>query len=155
MLLVFDLSGTLVDAQGKLYPDAHSFLKAAKQQGFALALATNLGRGGMRDQLQAAGIEDLFDSLQCAGVHPFKPAPDMLQHAMLETGYGADHTIMIGDSLSDMQTAKSIGVKACAAVWGEGRYENLKPAAPDFVAESFGQLANLLNMETETQSEPR
>lgn len=146
MLLVFDLSGTLIDARGRLYEGAHTFLVNAKAQGFQLAVATNLGRQGMLGHLRDEGIENLFDSLQCAGVHPFKPAPDMLVQAMLETGIDAAHTIMIGDSTGDMQMAKTAGTKACAAVWGDGVRSQLIGYQPDFIAESFSELSKLLDI---------
>lgn len=146
MLLVFDLSGTLIDANGHLYKGARDFLEAAKAQGVQLAVATNLGKQGMLNHLRAEGIEHLFDSLQCASVLPFKPAPDMLHHAMLETGIGAADTVMIGDSAGDMQAAKAAGVKACAAVWGDGVRSQLIGYQPDFIAESFAELSNLLQM---------
>lgn len=154
MLLVFDLSGTLVDGQGNLYPQAANFLKQAKADGHMLAMATNLGKQGMLNHLRDVGIDTLFDSLQCAGVHPFKPAPDMLKQAALETGAEMAETIMIGDSTGDMLMAKAAGAKSCAALWGEGRYELLMPTQPDFIAESFTELSKLLSINTsETQSD--
>ena len=49
-----------------------------------------------------------------------KPAPDALRWLMEQAGRGPNETVLVGDSLVDVQTARAAGAVACVARYGFG-----------------------------------
>ena len=56
------------------------------------------------------GIFDLFVTLQTADRHPSKPHPAMLEAAMAEAGARPADTVMIGDTVYDIEMARAAGM---------------------------------------------
>jgi phosphoglycolate phosphatase len=68
-----------------------------------------------------------------------KPAPDGLLMALDELNAQAEAALMVGDSASDIQAAKSAGIHSCA-IRGMGNVEALLAADADIVVDSIEQL---------------
>lgn len=133
-LVIFDVSGTLEDAAGHLYPGVHALLINLLERGVGLALATNLGRGGVARFLQRHELATTFTCAKCADDAPFKPSPEMVNLILLETGISPTEAIMVGDTTADMQMGHHAGMRVCAACWGEGEELLLVQAHPQYIA---------------------
>lgn len=57
---------------------------------------------------------------------PIKPAPDIVYDILQKTGVGTEHTLYIGDSGVDMQTARNAGVESVGVTWGFRGEEELR-----------------------------
>ena len=57
-----------------------------------------------------------------------KPEPDTVLHVMKEFGSAKCHTLYVGDSDVDVQTARNAGVDCAAVLWGFRSEEHLKNA---------------------------
>jgi phosphoglycolate phosphatase len=113
--------------------------------GWTLGVATGKSDRGLRGCLTMHGIFDLFLTLQTADRHPSKPHPSMLETAMTETGSLPADTVMIGDTVYDVEMAVAAGTRAIGVAWGYHTPEELLAAGAEAVAETPEQLGEMLN----------
>ena len=88
------------------------------------------------------GIADLFDMLIGGNdvIHG-KPSPEPVQKILEARSWQAAETITVGDAPVDIQMGKAAGTQTCAVTYGNGRVGELEAAAPDYVIDSFSELA--------------
>jgi len=70
-----------------------------------------------------------------------KPNPIGVRALMEETEIGADHTIMVGDSSVDVETARNAGIACCGVTYGF-QPETLLNPAPDLKVDRMEELAD-------------
>jgi phosphoglycolate phosphatase len=71
--------------------------------------------------LKAFAIRDLFESVIGGdGPYPRKPDPQGLVAMMAATGALPEHTLLVGDSAIDYQTAGRASVRCCLVSYGFG-----------------------------------
>jgi phosphoglycolate phosphatase-like HAD superfamily hydrolase len=96
-------------------------------------------------ELQELGIANLFGALVgFEDVSTPKPDPEGVLHALEWLGSSPDETVVVGDSLSDILSAKAAGCWSCYALWGVSPDErHIFDAAADIVAEWPSDLLQL------------
>ena len=90
------------------------------------------------------GLTPYFDSIH--GIlpgTPGKPDPAVLVRAMKAVGSTPQTSVMIGDTIYDMQLAQAVGVRAIGVDWGVHSREELESCGVQ-VATSVSKLAQLL-----------
>lgn len=86
-----------------------------------LALLTNKPEASARALMRHAKIETWFDDCVFGdGNLARKPDPAGLLWLMARAGAGPADTLMIGDSVMDLQAARAAGTRACLARYGFG-----------------------------------
>jgi phosphoglycolate phosphatase len=128
-----------------LMPGARAMLDRLETAGVLLAIATGKGRRGLISVLEAHGLANRFVSLQSADDAPGKPDPTMLRQAIGEAGAEVADTVMIGDTVFDLQMAHNAGVKSIAVSWGYHQVEHLKAAGPHAMIDHFDELDTVFN----------
>lgn len=93
-----------------LYRGVKSMLAALKQKGVWLGIATGKGRESLNNALERAGIADYFFATRTPSECACKPAPDMLEALIEMSGTDKENTLMVGDSLCDLEAAQNAGV---------------------------------------------
>jgi phosphoglycolate phosphatase-like HAD superfamily hydrolase len=128
-------------ATARLCGDVPRLLGALQAQGLRLAVATTDDRAPTMATLAAFGLSDHFDVVLCGddGV-PVKPAPHMVLYICERLGVAPARSVVVGDSLFDMQMARSAGARAVGVLTGVTTRVVLTAAA-DVVLESVGDLA--------------
>lgn len=104
------LSTTVPDAC--LFPGAKQCVEDLYQGGMDLAIATNKGPHSLQRVLQESGLDDYFKVTRAAGQAPPKPCPQMIEEIMGVFGVSPSETLMIGDSVADIEMASKAGVDA-------------------------------------------
>jgi phosphoglycolate phosphatase len=137
--------GAAAGAPEPLMPGAREALDRLDEAGVLLAIATGKGRRGLISVLEAHGLRSRFVSLQSADDAPGKPDPTMLRQAIAEAGADAAGTVMIGDTVFDLQMAHNAGVKSIAVSWGYHGAEQLNSARPHAVIDHFDRLDTVMN----------
>src|SRR4051794_26978022 len=126
------------------FPGLTETLDQLAAQGHRFAVCTNkLERLSvlLLQQLDLAGRFAVICGQDTFGVQ--KPNPDMLRRTILAAGGSPERAIMIGDSETDVRTAKSAGVPIVAVDFGYTE----RPVAefePDRVISSFSELPSAL-----------
>lgn len=73
-----------------------------------------------------------------------KPAPDSIFTAVRELGSDLEHTIMVGDSETDIRTAKNAGIPCIGVTWGFRCREVLRSEGADYLIDTPRELLTLI-----------
>ncbi len=125
----------------RLYPGIAEALSALRPR--TLAVLSNKPGPFSRTILEGLGVAARFARIWGAGdVTARKPDPSGLLRLARELGARADETLMIGDSATDVATARAAGVKGIGVAWGLDP-AGLRRARPDRVLERPSELLAL------------
>lgn len=125
----------------RLYPGIREALDALA--GTTLAVLSNKPGDFSRTILEGLGVAVRFARVWGAGDVPSrKPDPGGILRLMDELGVAAADTWMIGDSATDVGTARAAGVRVAGVTWGFHPRE-LRAAGPDRLIHHPGELAVL------------
>ncbi len=125
------------DKELELYSGISELLKKLKEQGHALAVATNAYRGSTIESLSYLEIHSYFDAIACYDdVKKGKPYPDMLHKILDELEYTNENSIFIGDGSRDEMASKSAKIPYIMVDWGFTDHKN--------AVRSVDELENLL-----------
>lgn len=119
-------------------------LDLLRAQGWLLGVATGMSDRGLTHCLASHGLSDCFVTLQTADRHPSKPHPAMLEAAMFEAAVLPEEAVMIGDTVFDIEMARSAGVRGIGVDWGYHEAGELTAAGASFVAGTPEQLGEYL-----------
>lgn len=124
----------------RLFPGALAALDRFRDAGFRLAVCTNKPEGLARLLLDKLSIADRFDAICGRGSFPVhKPDPQMLHLTVAAAGGDPARTVMVGDSRTDIDTARNAGAPVIAVDFG---YTDTPVSAlgPDRVISHFDDL---------------
>jgi phosphoglycolate phosphatase len=94
-----------------------------------LALLTNKPEASARALLRHSGLDAWLDDCVFGdGALPRKPDPAGLRWLMARAGTGPAETVMVGDSIMDLEAGRAAGVRVCLARYGFG-FERIPPSA--------------------------
>ncbi|MFB7515233.1 HAD-IA family hydrolase [Streptomyces sp. NPDC056144] len=123
-----------LQAEVPVFPGVRELLHELRARRIPLAVATGKAGDRARSLLSELGLLPLFDivigSDQVA--HP-KPAPDMVLRALSVLGAPPEQTVMVGDAVTDLQSARGAGVVPAAALWAGVDEDVLLAAGPEAV----------------------
>lgn len=89
------------------------------ERGLRLAVCTNKREDMSRKLLTELGLADRFQAICGRDTFPVcKPHPDHLTGAILRSGGSAIRAVMIGDSDTDVQTARAAGIPIIGVTFG-------------------------------------
>jgi phosphoglycolate phosphatase len=128
-----------------LFPGMGDLVRSLHAGGWHLAVATGKSDRGTHSTLSVHALRECFASLQTADRHPSKPHPAMLLAAMAETGADPAQTVMVGDTVYDMEAARSAGVRAIGVGWGYHEAYELLSAGAVAVAQTAAHLEDLIH----------
>lgn len=126
------------------YPGIPQMLEKLKGAGVTMAVLTNKPDAAARPIVEGY-FPGVFEAVQGAlpGV-PTKPDPTALFHLMERIGAGAEHTLFVGDSNVDIQTAKNGGLHSCGVLWGFRTREELLGEGAEHLAAAAEELTGLI-----------
>jgi phosphoglycolate phosphatase len=101
-----------------LFAGVESGLRALREAGHRLGVATGKSRRGLDRVLERTGLTGVFDATRCGEEAASKPAPDMLFELQAALGVDRTRTLMVGDTTHDLQMAQNAGVAGLAVTFG-------------------------------------
>ena len=125
------------------YPGIPELLECLREKGNAIGIVSNKTDDLVRAVLEKYGYSFDFVSGQRPD-YPLKPDPALLLHGISSVGSDKDHTVYVGDSEVDSETAKKAGIPAIIVSYGFRSEEALKAAGIAETAENASQVASLL-----------
>ena len=128
-----------------LYPGVREGLDYMKSQGYRLGCVTNKDAQFTIPLLKGLGIYDEFGIVVSGDTLPVKkPDPQPLLHAAAHFGVGAEDSLMLGDSKSDVTAARNAGFQIVCMSYGYNHGEDIRNYHPDAVIDSMVELKDLL-----------
>jgi phosphoglycolate phosphatase len=125
----------------RLYPGVESALDAIARAGWRQAICTNKMEGSARLLMGKLRVADRFAFI--CGQDTFgvgKPDPKPLLGTIAASGGNRSRAIMVGDSLTDIKTARAAGLPAIAVDFGYSDVP-VNELGPDRVISHFDELA--------------
>lgn len=117
--LFLDHYGARIPGKSAPYPGAVAALERLAGAGFAFAVCTNKYEGHSRRLLTALGMADHFGAICGQDTFLFrKPDPRHLTEAIRLAGGDPGQALMVGDSRTDIDTAKAAGIPVLAVDFG-------------------------------------
>lgn len=112
---------------------AEALTHLAAQDDIILGAVTGKSRGGLNRVCETHGWNGTFFVSRTADDCPSKPHPAMVLECCDAAGISPGDTIVIGDSIYDMEMAKAAGAKALGVSWGYGAADALLQAGADAI----------------------
>ena len=128
-----------------LQPGAYETLKELKRMKLKLGLCTTNSEKAARYILQRFKIEDYFKVVVSRdNVKYVKPYPDQFEAALKALSVEPQSTVVVGDSVVDMQSAKEIKAIAVGIPTGVATLEQLKNHSSNYIITSLSDLPTLI-----------
>ncbi len=121
-----------IDVHTQLYPGAMEAVEVLRAQGWAVGICTNKPEGLAALLLDRLGVRAAFASLIGADTLPVrKPDPVPYRAAVERAGGTLGRSCLIGDTVTDRETARAAGVPCVLVTFGPGAgtVEALEPEA--------------------------
>jgi phosphoglycolate phosphatase len=118
-----------------VYAGIETALAALAAAGVAAAVVTNKSGAIARRLLADLALTDRFTNIVGDGDgFPRKPDPAAAAALVAAASTRPDRTVVVGDGLPDVRTARALGAKAIAATWGYVPAQRLAAESPDALA---------------------
>lgn len=134
-----------IDRQTRLYPGAVAAVEALRAAGHACAICTNKPEGLAEELLRRLEVRGLFSALVGADTFPVrKPDPMPYRAAVLRAGGRLERSCLVGDTVTDRDTARAAGVPVVLVSFGpEG--PGVARLAPDAMLGDYADLPGLVD----------
>ncbi len=117
-----------------------AMLQRLRQQGVMLVLLTNKEAEFAHRLLRLHGLVDQFDLVVAGDTLPVKkPHPGVVRHALTALRCGAEAALLVGDSATDVRTARAAGIPVWLVRHGYPAGDLTGADAPDGYIEHFDQ----------------
>ena len=128
-----------------LYEGVPQTLAALCGRGLMLSIATSRSGKTLRELLGVLGIREPFCELAATEevLHP-KPAPDLALLLMERLGTRPEETVVIGDTVFDLQMGRAAGCRTVGVTFGNQDRPQLETARPDWIVDRFPALLDIL-----------
>ena len=106
---------------------ARELLQKLHAAGLQVVVATSAKASETKALLRQAGLEDLIDqAADSDDAEQSKPAPDIIQSALLKSGTRPSEAVMLGDTPYDIEAARKAGVATvilrCGGWWNDDAF---------------------------------
>jgi phosphoglycolate phosphatase len=134
------------EEEAMLYPGARALLANLDSQKKLLAIATSKSERGLALALEATGLASFFFAKRTPQQCACKPAPAMTEELIELAGVSKDETVVVGDSVGDMQMALNAEVDAIGInVSTFAPVDELANTGALAVVNSYDELSKLLS----------
>lgn len=127
-----------------LFPGVCQLLEQLRTDGYRLAVATGKKAAGLEKAMAATGLAGAFCTTRSADQTASKPNPLMIDEIVAELGVSKQRTLMVGDSVHDLQMALNAGVASVAVTCGAHAEQVLKQFQPLRCLSCPTELADIL-----------
>jgi HAD superfamily hydrolase (TIGR01549 family) len=130
-----------------IFPDVEPVLTSLSAR-YVLALLSNTRRKFF-NKIFPRKLASLFrETMFFEEIRKPKPSPDPLLEMMERLGIGTGECCYVGDSVLDIQMARSVGTKVFSVATGDNSQEELQAAGADWVGNNLSELKEKLKTVT-------
>ena len=131
--------------ESRPYPGTRATLRVLAGRGHPLAVCTNKQEELARMMLCELALDEWFGAA-VVGADTFawrKPDRRALEGAVAKAGGAPERSVLVGDSRTDVETARNAGVPSILVSYGY-RSEPVEELGPDFVVHEIGAVAGIV-----------
>ncbi len=124
-----------------VYPGVRETLEALRDSGLRLAVLTNKPKAPTLAILAGLGLPSFFDVVLGGDSLPVrKPDPLTAEEVIKATGAAPSRTLLVGDSLVDLETARAAKLPFVGVTYGFAAAEELRGAGAEALVDRFADL---------------
>lgn len=128
----------------KFFDGAAEGVRILHENGYKLAVVTSKREVTLKRGIKLLGLEDCFDVLITpADTDKHKPDPTPVLVACERLGVKPGESVMVGDSVFDLQCGKGAGTKLAAVTYST-TFDALKEYHPEYVVDTLAELADII-----------
>ena len=109
----------------KLFDGVELGIKELHRYGYKIAIATGGGRNYLDSCLAQTSIKDFINVTKTSDDCFSKPHPQMCNEILNELIIEPEKSIVVGDSIHDLQMAKNAGISSLAVTYGAHKQDSL------------------------------
>ncbi len=146
---VFDYYDADAAQRWQLYPEVPKLLSNLKTAGWGIALDSNVGRKALKQMFKKFSLNNYFDlTISRDDVSRLKPEPEGIKQILnyYNNPTPSAQTFLIGDSVTDIETARNAGIKVAILINGEDKTARLRAHRPDFLINNLAELETILSL---------
>ena len=129
-----------------LYPGVQEALDFLQTTGVRIGCVTNKASQFTLPLLKDLGVDDYFEIVICGDmVERKKPDPQPLLMAAEQLETGPQASMMIGDSMSDVNAARAAGFQIVCMSYGYNHGEDIRDYDPDAVVDSMAEISDIVD----------
>ena len=129
----------------ELYENVAKTLQELRDRGHILGVCTNKPAWLAEPLLKALGIWDYFGAMLGADSLPIrKPDPEHLFETIRRAGGDVNRAVLVGDTLTDHNTARAAGVPSVLVGFGPAADE-IRSLEPDAILDHYDDLPRLID----------
>ena len=130
----------------RCYDGVKDSLNYLREHHYRTGCVTNKATRFTNILLQSLGIHDDFDIIISGDtLAKKKPDPMQLLHAAEHFKVSPDRSLMVGDSINDVEAARAAGFQILCVTYGYNLGQDIRATNPDAVVDTLGELPSLLN----------
>lgn len=130
-----------LDRESLPYPGVLEALQALRERATRLACVTNKPGHFAEPLLESTGLADYLDIIVSGDtLAVMKPDPAPLLHAAEHCGAAPERTVMVGDSIFDIEAARAAGMRSIWLSYGYCHGQDIDAAAPDLRLHRFADI---------------
>jgi phosphoglycolate phosphatase len=132
--------------ENTVYPDIPMALRALKEMGASLFVATSKPEVFAERIIERFGLGEFFKAIHGSELDGTRTRKgDVIAHALTVGNLSAESTIMVGDRMHDIAGARENGLFSVGVLWGFGSREELVEAGASVLCEEPADLARVLS----------
>ncbi|MBT8126431.1 MAG: phosphoglycolate phosphatase [Gammaproteobacteria bacterium] len=129
-----------------LYPGVNEALAFLRTTGIRMGCVTNKASQFTLPLLQDLGVRDNFEIVICGDmVERKKPDPLPLLQAAKQLETEPQESLMLGDSMSDVNAARAAGFQIVCMSYGYNHGEDIRDYDPDAVIDSMAEIKDIID----------
>ena len=126
------------------YPGVHDLLKALKEAGNTLLIATSKPENMAIEILEKFELSQYFDRICGATLDRSRISKEDVIAYLLGLSGTAENMVMVGDTAFDVVGAAAHGISTIGVSWGYGSVEEMQQAGAIAIANTMEELLDLL-----------
>ncbi|MFX3632466.1 MAG: pyrophosphatase PpaX [Candidatus Pristimantibacillus sp.] len=135
----------------KSFPHVNEVIKNLHEQGIRIGVVTTKMRLTTERGLKFVGLYDYIDAIVTIDdVTNPKPHPEPVRMAMEQLGADPASTIMVGDSIVDIESAEAAGAVSVGVAWSLKGAQKLRESGAQYVIDDMRELYAFAGLERET-----
>ena len=132
-----------VDGAVELYPNVPETLAELKRRGLVLTIASSRSNASLMEYVESLNLTSIISYVLGADdVKDGKPHPEAVNRTLEHFGFQPEETIVVGDTVFDIEMGANAGTRTCGVTYGNGSRESL--ASATWIIDDFGQLLELI-----------
>lgn len=128
-----------------LYPGVKKTLEYLREKSKCMVVITNKDSPFTRKILRGLKIRNYFHRI-IGGEEQVekKPSPWAINKLLKELKFSPPQSIIVGDSVYDIQAGKNAGIYTCGVTYGLGKIEDIKKEVPHLLINSLEELKDII-----------